>query len=256
MTAEMQGPVVERGDGRPDGGYKIDGKRVPGTTTVIGRFKATSNLMRWTWNQGIAEGRARAEAEAKGEDRTPQGQYHKRDRAGILGGYVHDAIECDLHGNLSGDYFTTKLSLVGEDLERCQRAYGAYAEWRRGVDFRLIATEVAMLSTVHRFGGTLDAVAMIDGQYCLFDWKTSNGVYSNYIVQLGAYAILWHEVRGKPFEGAHLLRFSKEDGSFEHHVWDRQTLQLGAEQFLAYRAAYDRDYQLTKLLRASKKAAA
>ena len=34
----------------PSEGYRIDGKRVPSVTTIIGRFKESGALLRWAWN--------------------------------------------------------------------------------------------------------------------------------------------------------------------------------------------------------------
>lgn len=38
----------------PKSGYKVDGKSVPGTTTIIGRFKDAGGLLYWACEQGRA----------------------------------------------------------------------------------------------------------------------------------------------------------------------------------------------------------
>ena len=45
----------------PKGGYKLDGKRVPGTTTIIGRFKDSGGLLYWAFEQGKAAERGEIE---------------------------------------------------------------------------------------------------------------------------------------------------------------------------------------------------
>ncbi len=37
----------------PKGGYRdADGKRIPGVTTIIGRFKESGALIRWAYGRG------------------------------------------------------------------------------------------------------------------------------------------------------------------------------------------------------------
>ena len=46
---------MEKGDtvmARPTEGYKIDGEKVPGVTTITGRFKESGGLIYWAWQQG------------------------------------------------------------------------------------------------------------------------------------------------------------------------------------------------------------
>jgi hypothetical protein len=73
----------------------------------------------------------------------------------------------------------------------------------------------------------------------LLDYKTSNGVYSDMLIQLAAYKNLWEENRPDlPITGGcHLLRFAKERGDFAHHYF--QELDDEWEQFLLFRQAYD-----------------
>jgi hypothetical protein len=78
------------------------------------------------------------------------------------------------------------------------------------------------------------------------DWKTSNGVYQDYIIQIAAYRNLWEEnYPDKPITGGfHLLRFSKEHADFTHHYWN--DVDEGWEQFKLFRKAYDLDKILKK----------
>ena len=45
----------------PKEGYYVDGKRVPGVTTVLGRFKESGGLIHWSWKiafDGLTEARS------------------------------------------------------------------------------------------------------------------------------------------------------------------------------------------------------
>jgi len=76
--------------GRPKGGYiNKNGIRVPGTTTIIGRFKDSGGLLYWAFEQGKAAQRGEISS-----------LYDKRDEAGEAGTIAHALIEMHLRGEL------------------------------------------------------------------------------------------------------------------------------------------------------------
>lgn len=103
-----------------------------------------------------------------------------------------------------------------------------------------------MVSEQYRFGGTPDAIGKVDGELCLIDWKTSNSVYSDYLIQIAAYKHLWEENHpGQLITGGyHLCRFAKENGDFAHHYYP--DLEEAWRLFLLFREAYDIDKVLRK----------
>ena len=102
------------------------------------------------------------------------------------------------------------------------------------------------MSERHRYGGTPDAIGVVNNQLVLLDWKTSNGIYADHLIQLAAYGHLWNEnYPDQPITGGfHLLRFSKQKGDFGHHHF--AALDEAWEQFLLFRRAYD----INKILKA------
>jgi hypothetical protein len=144
-----------------------------------------------------------------------------------------------------------ELHIKGEPLptdvpEQSMSAFNAYLKWESMTKLKIVEQEMSLVSEVHQFGGTPDAIGEIDGELCLLDWKTSNGVYTDYLIQLAAYDMLWHEnYPERPLVGGfHLCRFSKEHGDFSHHYWPK--LDEAKEQFLLFRKAYDFDKSLKK----------
>jgi len=68
-------PVGEEIMARPASGYRLkDGTRVPGVTTIIGRFKDSGGLLYWAFEQG--------QAAERGEI---SNLYDKRDEAADAG---------------------------------------------------------------------------------------------------------------------------------------------------------------------------
>lgn len=224
----------------PKGGYRLDGKRVPGVTTIIGRFKDSGGLMYWAYSQG--------QANERGEIAT---LYEKRDESAESGTLAHSMVEAYLtDGDEGQEKFTQACvddpKITPETLESANNAYLAFYKWWLMTDMTIVEQEMGLVSTVHRFGGCPDAVGMVDGELCLIDWKTSNAVYSDYLIQLAAYKILWEENHpDRPITGGfHLCRFAKQHGDFAHHYYPN--LDEAAEQFLLFRRAYEIDKELKK----------
>jgi hypothetical protein len=219
MTATVQGA------GRPGAYITRDGTRVPGVTTLLGRFKESGPLLQWAFKQGQSGARS---------------LYEKRDEAAEIGSVVHDIVEGEIHGREAPPVPPAMADEVAS-------ALSAWHRWRESHQLQIIATEVPYVSEVYRFGGTLDAVAREpDGRLVLLDWKTSNGVYTDYLLQLAAYKLLWDEWNpSDPITGGfHLVRFSKSHGDMEHRYWP--DLAEAAEMFLHLRAAYDLDAKLKR----------
>jgi len=210
----------------PKAGYYLaDGSRVPGTTTIIGRFKESGALLKWAW----AEGKA-------GRD-----LYEVRDKAAEAGTLAHAMVEA----SIKGEKLETPVT-DPEILQKAIAAFGAFESWIKGNRLKVVEQEMMLVSERHRYGGTPDDIGELDGVLCLLDWKTSNAVYSDHLLQLAAYKILWEENHPDRLltGGFHLCRFAKEHGDFAHHFYPN--LDEAAEMFLHLRAAYEIDKQLRK----------
>jgi hypothetical protein len=92
----------------------------------------------------------------------------------------------------------------------------------------------------------LDFIGRLDGKLVLGDFKTSNGVWPEYLCQLAAYAKAYEETTGRRIDGGyHLLRFSKQNGDFGHHYYP--SLDDDAwPAFLHLRALHDLNERLKK----------
>jgi hypothetical protein len=204
------------------GGYFLkDGTRVPSVTTVIGRFKEAGGLIHWAWKLG-KEGKDYREV---------------RDEAADAGTMAHEAVEAWIHGL---DYV---FDGPDEITSKAKRSFEAFLEWASQTELKVTETEVAMISESYKFGGTPDAFTIRGKRACL-DWKSSNAIYGEYLVQVAAYGQLWDE--NHPGDhivgGFHLLRFDKTYGDFHHHYWGE--LDSAWEAFKHLRALYDIDREL------------
>lgn len=215
----------------PRQGYKNKaGKRVPGVTTIIGRFHESGGLMQWAFQQGKAAERGEISS-----------LYDKRDEAADAGTLAHSLVEAHING----------LPLPGvpdNDIGmQAKQGFENYLRWAEDNKIQIIKQEMELVSEEYQFGGCPDAMGIdSQGRLCILDWKTSNGVYQDYLIQIAAYSHLWEVNHPDQLitGGFHLLRFSKEHGDFTHHFWN--DLSEAWEQFKLFRKAYDLDKQLKK----------
>lgn len=217
----------------PKTGYFLkDGTRVPGTTTVIGRFKESGALIAWAYKRG-----------KDGLD-----LYESRDKAAELGTIVHEMVQEYVGGN--DPSLIIPGTLTNADRNAIDSAFEAFLEWFEAGSFTIVEQEMQLVSETYKFGGTPDAVARDSkGRLVLIDFKTSDGVYSDYLYQLGAYRILWNENNpdNQLTGGSHLARFSKQHGDFSHHFYpDITEAERG---FILMRSLYEIDGTLKKRAR-------
>ncbi len=247
----------------PKEGYYVDGKRVPGVTTVLGRFKESGGLIHWSWKiafDGLTEARHLLEtvtnatsinitADCEGFLARPLSTWDyrtKRDTAADAGTCAHDMMECHIKGRpFDSSHYPPEVVV------KAQPAFEAFLSWAAQSKFEISETEVQLTSRRYLFGGTRDAI-LIDGKRSLGDWKTSNAIYPEYLLQLAAYGILDEEAGNTIEGGYHLLRFSKQEQpddpvQFSHHYWSQ--LDKGKKAFLLLREAYDLMSELKKLAR-------
>jgi hypothetical protein len=211
--------------GRPKGGYRLrDGTKVPGVTTIVSRFKDSGGLIRWAYKCGV-----------DGIDIDKA-----RDNAAEAGTIAHDMIDAWVHGR----DWEPDVNTSAEMLEKAQKGFEGFLSWAASTHLDVVETEVSLVSERHRFGGTIDGIGRLNGQTVLLDWKSSNRIYADYIVQVAAYVKLLEECRRDRITGIHLLRVGKEWGDFHHHSWPVEVAELGWRAFTHQRQLYDLDKPL------------
>jgi len=220
--------------------YMVNGKRVPGTTTIVGRFKESGGLIHWAWDLGI-----------QGID------YRKvRDKAADTGHYGHAMIE----QRVKGLEPTVPDGASDEQSRQATKCLEMFDVWAEQNKMEIIDTEMHLVSKKQRFGGTPDAVAVLNGKTTLLDFKTSNNTYGEYAIQVAAYRHLLTE--GYSFdsetpedltpmdykiEDAHLLRIGKEFSEFHHSHWGKDVMDYCWGAFKEMRCLYDKLARIKKL---------
>lgn len=225
----------------PRAGYRVaSGAKVPSVTTVLGRFKESGGLMKWAYTTGREHGRL----EALGQP-APESLYDVSGKAADIGTAAHAMVEVYINGG-DPDMVAAYLTLPAEDRPKAANAFQTYLDWASMSKLQIVEQEMYLVSEKYQFGGTPDAVGLVNGHLCLVDWKTSNGVYSDFLLQIAAYRQLWEENHPDRLlaGGFHLCRFSKDFGDFAHHYY--RELDDAWEMFQHLLAAYRFDAVLRK----------
>ena len=206
--------------------YKTkDGKRVPSFSAISNQWGIKTEPLKW-W------------AYKRGEAGIPMYEKEEAD----VGTLAHLMIDAEVKGTkLKLEDFPVKI------IEQAQACFENFIKWRERHDFEPIETEISLVSEEHKYGGTIDCIAMIDGKLSIGDWKTGKDVYEDNIIQIVCYAKLWDEnFPENPIEGGyHMIRTGKEIAMFDYRVYFEFP---GAwEVFLHLRALYDLHKEIKKL---------
>lgn len=213
----------------PRHGYSLNGKSIPGVTSVVGRYKQSDKLVSWAWSCGLRHIDYKQES----------------GNAAKIGTAAHDAIERTITGVAQVPNPTEHYELPPGGMDKARRCFEAWKAWNEAVRPQYVAVEPQFVNPEHGYGGTIDAIANIDGALCLLDWKTSNAIYNpDTPMQVSAYKHLWYSNGGDHIDMCVVVRFDKSTGSFEQ-LTIRDTA-IYFEQFLDLLKCYKREKVMPK----------
>lgn len=133
---------------------------------------------------------------------------------------------------------------------RAAKACTAMLRWETAHNVRWVSTERKVYSRTFNFAGTMDGLAHIDScndpicckttfknRLSIVDWKTSNYLYLEYLLQTAAYWQAFTEETGQVIKDRWIIRLGKEDGEFD--PWHAEGWALFQEDFEGFRHALD-----------------
>ncbi len=228
------------------------GKRLPGVTTVIG-----GNL---GWNKDVLMGWANREGLEGRNIRDKRGSTMQR--AADIGTAAHTMIEAYVLG-LDPEVEAAPLmaALSEEDQTKTQRAFGQFLRWWTNSKITIIGTELYGVDLDYRTGFCADALAieapMTEGaapELVLLDWKSSKGTYADHFIQVAAYVKFIEKKLAQwgitqPISAAHVVRVSKDHGTFKHVRWERDMLERGWLAFTWLRSLHEVRWELEGYVR-------
>jgi hypothetical protein len=179
MTTAPETGRVDRGRGHT---YLLDGRKVPGVTTIIGNGLPKPALINWAGN-------VTAEYAVDHWDELTQQaisdrlnvlkkcRYAERDAAANRGTQVHNLAEQLVHG--------TEVDVPDELAGHVESCVKFLDDWK----VTPVVVERPVFNRTQRYAGTLDIVAdLSDGRRLLIDYKTNkSGPFGEVALQLAAY---------------------------------------------------------------------
>lgn len=200
--------------------YGIEGIEYPSVTTILGVLSKGDALLGWAAKCAVQY--VRENHAASGLENALKFAEFKwkeaRDEAADIGSEIHDLIH---------KYIKFGKDAAGVLRPEVENGFLAFLDWEKEHKVKWISTELQVVSRVHGFAGTLDAICLFDGMKYLIDFKSSKGFYDGFDMQLAAYRIAAAEL-GHQTEGCGILRLDKTTGAPEWKDFTDKQDQAGA----------------------------
>lgn len=218
---------------RSDRGHQVyklkDGTRVPGVTTITGVLNKPA-LVKWANNLGL-----------QGIDSS---KYV--DSLATAGTLAHYLVERELLGQKPDPAYLAEFSKV--DMDRAENSMLSFYAWLEKHEVKTVANELQLVSERHRFGGTCDIIAIVDGVQLLVDIKTCKALYGakdEKWTQVAGYEILAMENGYSLGAPARILRIGREESEgFEYREMPEP--QIHRERFLHCLELYRDEQKLSR----------
>ena len=199
--------------------YFVDGEYIPSVTTVLNSI-AKPALLPWAVKEGADWFKANClnyesfhdndkaiDAVVKGI----KGAYRKKSEGAMnIGDILHKWCEGAILWKLGKGPIPEM-----PDNPKVKESIDNFREWVSSNEVEWLSAEEKLYNRKYGFAGTVDAVAEVNGEFAVIDFKTSKRIYNEYQLQVAAYAETVEDIYGRDVDCCWLLRFDKFDGSFE-----------------------------------------
>ena len=198
--------------------YSCGGEFVPAVTSVLSTTIAKQQfLMPWAvkigaeWFKDNSEAFSQAEISIEDMVNGIKRAYKKKSVGAInIGRAVHEWCEQAILWKLG----EAEIPSMPTD-EQAVNAINAFRDWVKQNEVEWLAAEQRVYSRTHKYAGTVDAVARVNGEFTVIDFKTSTRIYEEYYLQVAAYSKCVEDIYGEPVDAAYILRFDKDSGKFD-----------------------------------------
>ena len=205
--------------------YTLDGQRMTGVTTVLGVI-AKPKLIGWAANMAVDYVKdllvddpcvdKKWLLSTLQEARTAH--TRKRDEGAKKGTNIHTWIEEWIKGNNPD---------MPKDKEP-KKQIDKFLAWVKEEKVEFLESEKRMYSEKYWIGGTVDAVAMINGKKFVVDFKTQSKMWDKTpFLQIAGYRIMLEEMGETGYEGGCVVLLPKEGGLSTHDSYDYATDKEG-----------------------------
>ena len=225
QSLAMPPQKVVRQDGRTGRFYRVDGDDDPyvSVTHALGCI-AKPALINWAANQErtlVMDASAdlyldlcqtppmgRPSYLATLQGRIGKQKAHQKElaKAGEIGTQVHQLIEWNMRQSLN-----QKVGPEPRVFDAAQWAFMAWQDWAQSVNLKPVFIEQMVFSRTHKYAGTMDLLAEVNGVLALVDFKTGKSIYGEAYLQNVAYQQALVEMGHVQPSAGYILRLPKVD---------------------------------------------
>lgn len=215
--------------------YTVADKPCVGVTTILSSL-AKPALIPWAVNmtigylqENIKAGKSYDEVQIGELLKEAKGAYRKKKEAAAdLGSLVHKWIEDYIKGLKPELPINPQMKL----------SIDAFLKWEKDNKVKFIESERVVYSRKYNFAGTCDFTCEINGKKYIGDIKTSNAIYSEYLLQVSAYRYAMQEEDNNVYDGMLIIRVPKTAEAIE--VFEFNDYQENAKAFIYLTQVYNR----------------
>jgi hypothetical protein len=227
MIHTIHWQALERIDGKRGGRYYIgpEGQRLKSVTNILSVINKPA-LIPWAAKverEFVIEAAAKLYGDLPTDPTVPRmkrdafvrtleqrigaEKAHQRiaKKATDIGGQAHNLIEWNIRKELG-----QKPGPEPEVDKNAAVAFAAFQSWWQGAGLKPVRVEQMIFHPGKLYAGTLDLLALdAKGRLGIVDFKTSKGIYPEYVLQVSAYAEAVNAMGHGPVEWAVISRFPK-----------------------------------------------
>ena len=218
--------------------YAMNGEYLTGVTTILNQ-KAKDFLIGWavkmmyTFMKGklklIKTLSAIEYEELILEGKKAHTTYSMK--AARFGTKGHDIMKKYVKARIEGKGASLKI-----ENKEMQRTFDSFIQWETGKKVQWIASEEVVANWEHKVGGTIDALAMVDGVFTVIDFKFSKQLGEDVFLQTAGYQLCLTEMGLIP-EQRMAIRFPKNGDDIEPYRIPTP-IEFDTEVFLGFRQAH------------------
>lgn len=195
--------------------HYLDGKRLIGTTTVLG-VVAKPQLIPWAVGMAIEHiklhgirGEKYYTVSDKVLDEAKVAHTKNKERAAEAGTDVHAQIEALVKNAIANGGYLNHITVSGN------KQVNNFVDWAKSKNVKFLESEKNIYSRKMWIGGICDLVGEIQGKVYVMDIKTSKFIYDTYWWQLAAYQLCLQEMGYYPEIEGHIIIKTSDRTGFE-----------------------------------------
>ncbi len=204
--------------------YMVGDKQVPAVTRVVDAV-SPKNLTEWAAKAGaewwLNNYTDDVEMQAIMYDGIRYAHKEISKEAQNIGSDVHKWIELHIRSKMDNGHLFVEYP---DDVKVPMQNFHKWLDWAESRDIEWLGSEKKIYSKLWNYAGTIDALAKINGELYVIDFKTSAKIYKEYYLQVYGYAQAVHEMvnddSNKHYPKGMIVRLDKDESKFQEVAFE------------------------------------